>query len=602
MRKIMSSNSDLPKSLSRRALLSSGAALLGSSLVPEISAAQNTISSSDFSMEPPESPPSGYNILYILVDQEHFFPKWPFPVPAREAIKKKAVTFLNHQTAGMVCSSARSVLYTGQHIQHTGIFDNLNYVWQQSLSTKIKTIGHRLSELGYYSAYQGKWHLSSNMDLTSDPLNVPLKQYQDTIKSYGFNDYFGLGDLTDTTLGGYHYDDVTVSSTNIWFRTKAKELNVKGQPWFLAVNFVNPHDVMYFNSDLPGENIQSKSAVMNIARAPQDEIYSATWDFLLPSTRSQSLNSPGRPNGQRIYQAIQDLMVGVWPDEDRRWRALQDYYFNAIRDCDLRVQAVLDILKQNDMEKNTIIIFNADHGELGGHHQLRGKGTTAYQQQNHIPLMIVHPAYPGGVECEALTSQLDIAPTIIGLTGKDPISRKRASMGLKGVDFSGLLKKPESAAIDSARSSTLFNFDMLSYQDVNWAALTIDTKQYRSLDAKQQLTMLMKYPPNFSKRTSIRSVFDGRYRLSRYFAPDRFNIPGSMEALTSNNDLEVYDLHNDPEEINNLALDMKKNGELIFTLNQELNRIIAKEVGVDDGAFMPIRNGKWYFPISGDKS
>ncbi|WP_068324071.1 hypothetical protein [Polynucleobacter yangtzensis] len=108
---------------------------------------------------------------------------------------------------------------------------------------------------------------------------------------------------------------------------------------------------MYFNSDLPGENIQGKSHSLNIARAPQDEIYSATWDAPLPSTRSQSLDAPGRPVGQKIYQAIQDLMVGQWPDEDRRWKALQDYYFNAIRDCDLRVQSVLDILKQNDMEK-----------------------------------------------------------------------------------------------------------------------------------------------------------------------------------------------------------------------------------------------------------
>ncbi len=74
-----------------------------------------------------------------------------------------------------------------------------------------------------------------------------------------------------------------------------------------------------------------------------------------------------------------------------------------------------------------------------------------------------------------------------------------------------------------------------------------------------------------------------------------------MESLVANNDLEVYDLKNDPEEINNLALDMKKNSELIFALNQVTNQRIAEEVGVDDGAFMPIRNGKWSFPPSSDR-
>jgi hypothetical protein len=29
----------------------------------------------------PETPPPGYNILFVLVDQEHFFEKWPFPQP-----------------------------------------------------------------------------------------------------------------------------------------------------------------------------------------------------------------------------------------------------------------------------------------------------------------------------------------------------------------------------------------------------------------------------------------------------------------------------------------------------------------------------------------
>lgn len=590
----MSSTNDAPQNPSRRTLLSSGAALLGASLIPEAASKEASGGSQDLTIAP-ESPPAGYNILYILVDQEHFFAKWPFPVPGREAIKKRAVTFTNHQAAGMVCSSARSVLYTGHHIQQTGIFDNLNYAWQKSLSTKIKTIGHRLTELGYYTAYQGKWHLSSNMDLTSNPLDAPLKQYQQTIESYGFKDYFGLGDLTDTTLGGYHYDDFTVSATNTWFKTKAQELRKKGQPWFLAVNFVNPHDVMYFNSDLPGESIQSKSAVMNIARAPNDEIYRATWDMPLPSTRSQAFDSPGRPTGQKIYQSIQDLMVGAWPNEDRRWRALQDYYFNAIRDCDRQVQAVLDILKQNNMDKNTIVVFNADHGELGGHHQLRGKGTTTYRQQNHIPLMIAHPAYPGGVECAALTSQIDIAPTIIGLTGRDASARQKASQGLQGKDFSEYLKNPSALHIDSIRSAALFNFDMLSYQDVRWASLTIDTKKYRSLNAKQQLAILTKHPPNFSNRTSIRSSFNGRYRFTRYFSPNHFNTPNSMEMLLSNNDLEIYDLQNDPEEINNLALYLKKNGDLILALNQITNELIAKEVGVDNGVFMPIRNGRWYF-------
>jgi len=84
----------------------------------------------------PATPPPGYNILFVLVDQEHHFDKWPFPVPGREYLKKFGTTFANHQGATQVCSSARSVIYTGQHIQHTGVFDNMEAPWQRDMSTR----------------------------------------------------------------------------------------------------------------------------------------------------------------------------------------------------------------------------------------------------------------------------------------------------------------------------------------------------------------------------------------------------------------------------------------------------------------------------------
>jgi hypothetical protein len=33
-----------------------------------------------------------------------------------------------------------------------------------------------------------------------------------------------------------------------------------------------------------------------------------------------------------------------------------------------------------------------------------------------------------------------------------------------------------------------------------------------------------------------------------------------------------------------------------MAMNKLTNDLIAQEVGVDDGSFLPIRNGKWYFP------
>lgn len=288
--------------------------------------------------------------------------------------------------------------------------------------------------------------------------------------------------------------------------------------------------------------------------------------------------------------------MGEWPNEDRRWRTLLDYYFNCMRDSDENVAAVMQGLKDSGMEDNTIVIFTADHGELGGSHQMRGKGTTAYKEQNHIPLMIIHPAYPGGKECQAITSQIDLATTILAMTGKDPQSIQKAAEGLKGRDLTPLFKEPEKAQVDSARPASLFNFNMLMFTSWYWAEKTYTWMMSGKVSPKNTEQILRIHEPNFNNRVGIRSVFDGRYRFSRYFSPLHFNTPTTFEELIAKNDLELFDLQNDPGEMNNLAMDLQKNAPLIMAMNKVMNERIAQEIGVDDGSFLPIRNGRWHFP------
>jgi arylsulfatase A-like enzyme len=464
----------------------------------------------------------------------------------------------------------------------------------------MKTIGHRMASLGYHASYQGKWHLSINLDQVKDAIDAPLLAYRKIIESYGFDDFFGVGDINDRTLGGYNYDDTTTAFVTRWLRTKGQELRALGKPWFFAVNFVNPHDVMYVDSDLPGETVQGKVTAFPIARPPADDIYRAEWNVRLPATRGQPFDAPGRPRGQKIYQEVQNVLVGAWPDEDRRWRLLRNYYYNCIRDCDSQVVSVLDALKSNGMDKDTIIVFTADHGELGGNHQMRGKGNCAYRQQNHLPLMIVHPAYPGGKTCRAVTSQIDLVPTVMALTGTDPQLLSKVGTGLRGHDFSGLMTAPEKVKLDSLRPASLFNYNMLSFQDAKWAKRMDKYMKDSTASIADKIKELIKIEPDFHNRCGIRSVFDGRYRFSRYFAPLNFNTPTTYENLLAHNDLELYDLQEDPEEINNLTMGTA-NTDLIMAMNAKLNDLIAEEVGGDDGSFLPIRDGKWFFPPESDR-
>ena len=118
------------------------------------------------------APPGGgaagpYNILFILTDQERYFDPGELPdgyaLPGRERLRREGVTFVNHQIGSAVCTSSRSVIYTGQHMQNTGMFDNMGFPWSRSLPKDIPTVGHMLQAAGYHAGYLGKWHLSEEL-------------------------------------------------------------------------------------------------------------------------------------------------------------------------------------------------------------------------------------------------------------------------------------------------------------------------------------------------------------------------------------------------------------------------------------------------------
>ncbi len=69
------------------------------------------------------------NILMFCNDQERFFDRLPpkLSLPGHERLQKTGTTFTNHQIASCVCTSSRSNIYTGQHIAHTRMFDNISW-------------------------------------------------------------------------------------------------------------------------------------------------------------------------------------------------------------------------------------------------------------------------------------------------------------------------------------------------------------------------------------------------------------------------------------------------------------------------------------------
>jgi arylsulfatase len=463
------------------------------------------------------------------------------------------------------------------------MFDNTNFAFaRQRLASNIPTMGHMMRKAGYYTAYKGKWHLSADFE---QPHEGPWRLLKEEMEQYGFADYDSVGDLIGHTLGGYQNDHLVAANATRWLRSRGEELRQKGQAWFMVTSLVNPHDIMYFNADPPGKNLQDNGKLlMKVARAPRHPLYERTYDYPLPKTLFQSLTEKGRPRAHLEIDKVNNMFLGTVPPDKTHWKRFQDYYFNCIANVDLQINHLLKELDNLGLTDNTIIIFTADHGEMRGAHGMRNKGQNAYEEDNHVPFIIVHPEIRGGQTCKAVTTHVDIAPTMVSLSKAPKAKQDAIIKDLVGKEITPLLANPAQAGLNDLRMGGLFVYSMFTALDADyWTKFLAYMHSGKDMSKIQEAGIVM----DFSKRCHIRSVFDGRYKFSRYFAPKQHNRPETLEQILKLNDLELYDLENDPYEMRNLAADPKAAGELILAMNDKLNALIDAEVGEDVGQMLP---------------
>jgi arylsulfatase len=519
------------------------------------------------------------NILLIVTDQEYAHQSLPSGVtlPNRARLHSRGVTFNNHQVTTTVCTPSRSVMWTGQHTPLTHMFDNTNMAWIEP------TIGHMLRDLDYYTAYKGKWHESE----------FPEGNTKDAMEPYGFSDFQEWGDAFGAPLDGLNKDPMTAADTVDWLSNRSQEI-AQSQPWFLAVNFVNPHDIMYFDTD--DEEMVQVRGMFPIFSAPDTPLYRQQWPTTLPASFFDDLAD--QPQAVRNYKAFSDGAYGRIPMERRdMWHNHVNYYLNCMIDVDRHIGAVLDALEASGQDGNTIIIFTSDHGEMAGAHHLRQKGSVAFRETVNVPLVIADPRTPGGARTEAVGSHLDLAPTILAYAGLSEEDRQGSYPFLKGHDLTEVVVNPDSdgprGSGDKPGKGALYTYDMLTTVDAQWlqsnapmlldaAAAEAGVEFHRGTEAFMAILDQIG-TPDMDKREMFRGIFDGRYKLVRYFGLGHYHLPGSVEELLATNDVALYDLRNDPEEMNNLAVpDSPLYDEaLLEKMNVKLNALIEEEIGED---------------------
>jgi arylsulfatase len=518
------------------------------------------------------------NLVFIVLDQrvDKLLAAAGYSLPAMDALASRGVTFQNHYISSAMCTASRASFFTGQHPHHTGVTDQMYYSFVRSLDPKMPNMGSVLKAMDYKTAYFGKFELDKDILAAESTVN-----YSDAIQSYGFDVFSAGGDIGSGPYSGFDNDPFIVGEAVRGLHGMAEEARRTGRPFFMVTSLVNPHDIMYGNANVSGEEVQQAVDPSLMPPPPSDSIYEKKWNFTLPESVGESLAAAGMPPALAEYKKGWDAWTGGIPaDRPDMWTMFYNYYLNAIADVDRSLQKIVDVMDEMDLWRDTAIVFTADHGEMGGAHGgLKGKGPFAYEQNIHVPLIITHPQAKAGATCSALTSHIDLLPTFVGLSGVPDEKHPESVNSLPGRDFSALVTKPNVANAAAARDGILFNYISPGTIDAGFLLKTIGGV------LKNQPT-----PPlseaNLNKRGFLSVAFDGRYKFGRFFAPAACNTPQTLDEILDNNDVQLFDLTNDPGETRNLALEPEKNQAQILRMNALLNELLEKEIGPNHRALL----------------
>jgi len=525
------------------------------------------------------------NILLIVTDQQRAHRDLPSAIslPGHERLLKRGVSVGNFHVNTTPCSPSRSVLFTGQHTQHTHITANLGLPPFRELSPSIPTLGHMLREQGYLTAYKGKWHLS-HIEQSSNLTYGVVEPTTEVLQPYGFSDFNLNGDPHGSLMTGFIYDKVTASDTVDWLQRHRDD----AQPWFLAVNFVNPHDIMFYSSGIRQEQSRLRRNFLGpLSPGPRTGVYEQHWDLPLPkSFYAEDLSR--KPWAQRADVELCNHIYGhLDPGDEAAWQGLQSYYLNCVRDVDQSIEQVLLGLEASGLADNTIVMLTADHGEMAGAHQLRQKGPHMYKENTRVNFIVRHPDIAQGFSNEALGSTVDIVPTILELAGLESAAQAIRHPQLAGVSLAESLGGASRRSKRDERGH-LFDYGVTMYLDPEFnEALMRDHDQVTPWTIIKESLQRLQPGPSLDNRALLRGIHDGRYKFARYFAASDHHQPEDLATLLARNDLELYDTQNDPDELHNLANEPTSHRALIEGLNTRLNTLIEREVGVDDGREHP---------------
>ena len=369
------------------------------------------------------------NVVLIMQDHQLFYRHNAVKRPNYDKFAAKSTNFVNARTVTPLCCPARRSVLNGLYAHQHGLYNN----GVRSSFTE-KTYLDILRDNGYDNYYFGKWHAGEKESsffgckgFTPEGYSSPYKyeNYGKYLKKHGLTEdpvahvEIGLSD-TDRFYSGA---DVPIRQIDNLFTLSFGQLMAEDdahecfylancaceqleklkdgkRPFTLRVDFWGPHQP-YFPTQRFLDMYDEKDI----------ELY--------PSISGDLKDKP------EVYRKENALGLNVGGNiilptafDENKWKKMLRYAYAQNTLADYAAGRIVDKVFSLGMDKDTVIIWSADHGDAlcshGGHVD---KDAYMSAEVLHVPLAVYSPDVKGGVRDARPASNLDIPATILQSAG-----------------------------------------------------------------------------------------------------------------------------------------------------------------------------------------
>ncbi len=374
------------------------------------------------------------NLLFLCSDQHQTAASGCYghetvKTPHIDEIASDGVRFNRTYCQSPVCVPSRGSIITGLYPHQHGA-----RILRDPLPAAVPTIGHFFAEQGYQTGAIGKMHFVDETQKHGFKHRLNASDYNARLTGAERKrvraDQGGAGDVIGkpSQLDEYLFRDTFYASESIAFLRQNRN-----RPFCLWSSFFMPHTPL-----VPARRYW--------------DLYEGA-DIALPERSSRELE------GGFEGHLIRAKERGWYQQSDDELRtAIRGYYGN-VSQMDANVGRVFDALRELGLDRNTVVVYASDHGEMAGAHRMWTKHNM-FEQSVNVPLIVRMPdRLEAGKAREQLVELVDLFPTLAELCGF------AAPQGLAGRSFAPLVRGERYAAREIAYSEYDFCHNVFTSDD-----------------------------------------------------------------------------------------------------------------------------------------